>query len=54
MTLTGFLTALFMLAMYAIMFWVIWKFYYVLARMNENLNGIRQALERGGPRRAED
>jgi len=42
----GIILGLFMLAVYGFMFWIIWKFYYVLARMNENLNGIRHALER--------
>ena len=43
----------FMLIVYAFSFWVVWKFYQVLARMNDNLGGIRQAREQGAPRRPE-
>jgi hypothetical protein len=41
----GILLGLFMLALYGFLFWIVWKFYSVLSRMNENLTGIRRALE---------
>ena len=46
----GIFLALFMLVIYGFVFWVVWKFYEVLAKMNENLDGIRRVMERGGNR----
>jgi hypothetical protein len=34
------------LCFYALATWVVWKFYEILVRMNDNLSGIRDALAR--------
>jgi hypothetical protein len=39
-----------MLFVYGLVLFVVWKFYNVLSRMNDNLTGIRQALERSADR----
>jgi type II secretory pathway component PulF len=44
------LFVLFMLFVYGLVLFIIWKFYNVLSRMNDNLTGIRQALERSADR----
>ena len=36
------------LGFYAIIFFVVWKFYQVIEKINQNLAGIRQAMERNG------
>lgn len=41
---------LFMLFVYGAGIFVVWKFYQILSRMNDNLSGIRQAIERTGNR----
>jgi hypothetical protein len=37
------------LCVYAFIFFAVWKFYQVLSRMNDNLAGIRRAIERTPP-----
>jgi hypothetical protein len=37
--------------MFFVIFFVIWKFYQILSKINDNIAGIRQALERNGPGR---
>ena len=32
--------------MFAVILFVIWKFYQILSKINDNIAGIRQALER--------
>ena len=41
-----FVFVLMLLGVYGLGIWVIWKFYSVLARMADNLDGIRRCLER--------
>ena len=36
------------LCVYAVMFFVVWKFYQLLGKINENIAGIRQVMERDG------
>ena len=36
------------LCVYAVMFFVVWKFYQLLGNISENIAGIRQAMERNG------
>ncbi len=45
--------AFFMLCVYGMALFIIWKFYNVLKKMNDNLTGIRQTMERSadGPHR---
>jgi hypothetical protein len=38
--------------MFFVIFFVIWKFYQILSKINDNIAGIRQALERNDPGRA--
>jgi hypothetical protein len=38
----------FMFFVYGVAIFVVWKFYQILARMNDNLSGIRRAVERSG------
>ncbi len=40
------LSILVLFGVYGLLFFVVWKFYQVLSRMNDNLTGIRRALER--------
>jgi hypothetical protein len=40
-----FLVIMFTLSVYALIGYVVWKFYSLLARMNQNLEGIRHAVE---------
>ena len=48
-TVFSFLPVAILLALfYGLIFFCIWKFYQVLSRINENLVGIRQALEQSG------
>jgi hypothetical protein len=39
------------LLFYGAIFYCLWKFYQKLSQMNDNLAGIRRALEYGGPNR---
>jgi hypothetical protein len=36
------------LAFYGIVFFFVWKFYQILSRINDNIAGIRHAVERNG------
>jgi hypothetical protein len=47
----GFGLFLYGLMFFGILF-VIWKFYQILSKINDNIAGIRQALERNDPGRA--
>ena len=35
---------------YGLIFFVLWKFYQMFSRINENIAGIKEALNRNGPR----
>lgn len=37
---------------YGFVFFVLWKFYQTFSKINENIAGIRQVLERGGQGRS--
>ena len=37
-------------AVYGVMFFVVWKFYQVLSHINQNIAGIKRALEQNSPR----
>ena len=44
------LAGLVALGFYGVIFFVLWKFYQMFSKMNDNLAGIRQALDRNaGP-----
>jgi uncharacterized membrane protein len=49
-----FMVLLFMFLVYGVSFFVIWKFYRILSRMNDNLSGIREAIDRHGNRPSAD
>jgi hypothetical protein len=42
----GFLMVMFTLCVYVLIGYVVWKFYSLLARMNQNIEGIRREIER--------
>jgi hypothetical protein len=46
---TGFFSGLFLLCYIGFFFWITWMFYRALARIGEELSGIRRILERGLP-----
>jgi hypothetical protein len=37
------------LVVYGIIFFCVWKFYQMLSKINDNIAGIRHAVERGSP-----
>jgi hypothetical protein len=39
---------------YGAIFFCVWKFYQILSKINDNITGIRQALERNGTSGADD
>ena len=38
-------------AFYAIIFFILWKFYHMFGKINDNIAGIKQVLERNGQNR---
>ena len=45
------LQILFLVAPCAIILFCVWKFYQILSRVNDNIAGIRHAVERSSPER---
>lgn len=45
----GFFAVLTAIVAYGVMFYIVWKFYQMLSKINDNIAGIKRALEHNPP-----